>query len=285
MTKIGQFGQPGVYNAILPTLTDGDSSGLAVDSSGRLIIGSIAAGAGGTQYADGAARGTATGNLSMIDDGTNIQSAAGDASGNMFVVGNIAAATADSGNPIKVGGKYNSTKPTYTDGQRGDLQISAKGSAIVLNETGSAYAFGDGASNNINTYRDSAGNNLGQEVRSGIFNGSTWDRQRSGGVTGMTGVAVQASPSGGWSFTNISTSTTTTVKSGAGTFHLACINTLGTVASTCTFYDNTAGSGTIIAIINSLTLSGSFTYDISFATGLTVVTTGTAAPNLTVAYK
>lgn len=118
-----------------------------------------------------------------------------------------------------------------------------------------------------------------------VFNGTNWDRQRSGGVTGMAGVTVQASPSGGWSFTNISTSTTTTVKSGAGTLHLVTVNTLGTVASSATIYDNTAGSGTIIAIINTLSLSGSFTYDIAFATGCTVVTTGTSAPNITVAYK
>lgn len=104
-------------------------------------------------------------------------------------------------------------------------------------------------------------------------------------LNGALATTPIAAATGGWSFTNISTSTTTTVKSGAGTFHLCSINTLGTVASTCTFYDNTAGSGTIIAIINSLTLSGSFTYDIAFATGLTVVTTGTAAPNITVAYK
>lgn len=42
---------------------------------------------GGTQYADGAVRGTATGTLAMVDDGTNIQSAAGDSSGRLLVVG------------------------------------------------------------------------------------------------------------------------------------------------------------------------------------------------------
>lgn len=35
----------------------------------------------------------------------------------------VASGAADSGNPIKVGGKYNSTLPTFTDGQRGDFQI------------------------------------------------------------------------------------------------------------------------------------------------------------------
>jgi len=35
--KQARFGQPAIYNASLPTLTDGDDSGLNVDSSGRLI--------------------------------------------------------------------------------------------------------------------------------------------------------------------------------------------------------------------------------------------------------
>lgn len=41
--------------------------------------------------------------------------------------GNVASGATDSGNPVKVGGKYNSTAPTFTDGQRGDLQIDANG--------------------------------------------------------------------------------------------------------------------------------------------------------------
>ncbi len=89
----------------------------------------------------------------------------------------------------------------------------------------------------------------------------------------------------GYSCVNISTATTTVVKSGAGVLHLVNVNTLGTIASTATIYDNTAGSGTIIAIIDTLTLAGPNFYDINFATGCTVVTTGTAAPNITVAYR
>ena len=55
------------------------SAGAFVDSFG-----------GGTQYADAAARGTATGTIAMVDDGTNIQSMSGDSSGRPNV--NIATA-------------------------------------------------------------------------------------------------------------------------------------------------------------------------------------------------
>ena len=45
----------------------------------------IASFGGGTQYVDGAARGTATGTLGMVDDGANIQSMKGDSSGRPLV--------------------------------------------------------------------------------------------------------------------------------------------------------------------------------------------------------
>jgi hypothetical protein len=45
--------------------------------------------------------------------------------------GKVAAGVTDSGNPVKVGGKYNSTLPTLTNGQRGDLQLDSSSLAIV----------------------------------------------------------------------------------------------------------------------------------------------------------
>lgn len=89
----------------------------------------------------------------------------------------------------------------------------------------------------------------------------------------------------GYSHTAITTATTTLVKSGAGVLHAVIVNTKGTVASTVTVYDALTATGTPVAIIDSLNLSGTFEYDIIFATGLTIVTTGTAAPDVTVSYR
>lgn len=50
---------------------------------------------------------------------------------NAQVVGNIANAATDSGNPIKTGAIYNSTIPTYTSGQRTDSQSDIRGSHYV----------------------------------------------------------------------------------------------------------------------------------------------------------
>ena len=51
----------------------------------------------------------------------------------------VASGSADSGNPVKVGGVYNATPPTLPDGARGDLQVDSSGATIVnpkaLNKT------------------------------------------------------------------------------------------------------------------------------------------------------
>ena len=79
---------------------------------------------------------------------------------------------------------------------------------------------------------------------------------------------------------------TTTVKSGSGILHAIVINKAGASSNTCTVYDNTAGSGTKIGAIDTVELNGrTLTYDVRFATGLTVVlATGTPA-DITVCYS
>lgn len=49
--------------------------------------------------------------------------------------GNIASGSSDSGNPLKIGGVFNTTQPTFTTGQRGDLQLTARGGVIVSTGT------------------------------------------------------------------------------------------------------------------------------------------------------
>ena len=79
---------------------------------------------------------------------------------------------------------------------------------------------------------------------------------------------------------NISTATTTTVKSGAGHLHSIVVNT--TAIGAITVYDNTAGSGTKIATLKASVVEGTYLYDVQFATGLTVVTA--AASDVTVTF-
>jgi hypothetical protein len=87
-----------------------------------------------------------------------------------------------------------------------------------------------------------------------------------------------------YGFANITTDTTTALKTGPGYLHTVCINTPA-ATGTITIYDNTAGSGTKIGTITSYaSLPGCFTYDVAFWNGLTIVT-ATAAPDVTVSFR
>lgn len=79
----------------------------------------------------------------------------------------------------------------------------------------------------------------------------------------------------------ISSATTTTIKSGAGFLHTITITEA--VASTIIVYDNTAGSGTIIASFVASAGVGTYHFNVSFGTGLTIVTAG--ASKLTTSYR
>lgn len=86
------------------------------------------------------------------------------------------------------------------------------------------------------------------------------------------------------SFNNITTKTTTVVKSGAGTLLKVCTNAVGT-ADTITVYDNTAASGTKLATAGAWLAGTCVPYNTAMTTGITVVTGGTTAGDYTVTYN
>jgi hypothetical protein len=89
----------------------------------------------------------------------------------------------------------------------------------------------------------------------------------------------------GYNYTNITTKTTTTAKTGSGVLHGIVINKAGS-ADTLTVYDNTAGSGTTIGTITvTSSVNFVFLYDVAFSTGLTVVSGGTTAGDYTVIWR
>lgn len=86
-----------------------------------------------------------------------------------------------------------------------------------------------------------------------------------------------------YKYLNITGQATTTVKSGSGILHTICVNTPA-ATETITIYDNTAASGTKIGTITVFASTNPcLTYDVNFATGLTLVT-ATASSDLTVSY-
>lgn len=99
---IARGGAKGTTTAADITSTASGSNHQAIDVA--ILDGSgnqVTTFGGGTQYADGAARGTATGTLLMIDDGTNVQSAIGTTAGILKV--DLSATTANS-TAVKVDG-------------------------------------------------------------------------------------------------------------------------------------------------------------------------------------
>lgn len=86
-----------------------------------------------------------------------------------------------------------------------------------------------------------------------------------------------------FSMVNLAANATTTIKSGAGVLHSIVINTKG-IGNTCTVYDNTAGSGTKLATMDTTLSTTAFTYDGVFTTGLTVVIAGGTAADMTFSY-
>lgn len=84
-----------------------------------------------------------------------------------------------------------------------------------------------------------------------------------------------------FNYNNISSATTTVVKTGTGMLHGITVNT--TAAGAITVYDNTAGSGTKIATLKASVAENHYRFDVAFTTGLTIVTA--AASDITVSFN
>lgn len=106
----------------------------------------------------------------------------------------------------------------------------------------------------------------------------------SSSVAGLS-VASSGSVNGPFNYTNITTDTTTVIKSGAGILHTVILNT-PVATEVITIFDNTAASGTKIATITvpASPLPVELTFDCAFLTGLTILT-ATAASDITVMWR
>lgn len=137
-----------------------------------------------TQDGSGNAIGSTTGALNVSVANASLTIAQATASSlNAQIVGTIASGSTDSGNPVKVGGKYNSSNITLTNGQRGDLQLDAAGFLKVNVAAGSTSAPTDTDDGTI-----AGGQTVGiNAVFLHYWNGSNWVRASpSDGTVGGT---------------------------------------------------------------------------------------------------
>ncbi|MCF6118535.1 hypothetical protein L2449_16785 [Mesorhizobium muleiense] len=135
--------------------------------------------------------------------------------------GNVASGATDSGNPVKVGGVYNTTLPVLTNGQRGDVQLGVNGDLRTLSDL-VATTPADGITNSsgnfgINGNSAAASGALRLIVSPLKFNGTTHDRDRKPNASYPTLASAAAS-------TNA-----TSVKASAG--DLWCISGFNAAAS------------------------------------------------------
>lgn len=87
-----------------------------------------------------------------------------------------------------------------------------------------------------------------------------------------------------FSYTNISTATTTTINTSAGFLHSITVNT--TAAGAITVYDNSAASGTKVATLKASVGEQTFIYDVCMTNtskAITIVTA--AASDITVGWR
>lgn len=86
-------------------------------------------------------------------------------------------------------------------------------------------------------------------------------------------------------FSHIAANGTNTLISRNGVLHSVSINTKGATANTLTLYDNTTGSGTIIAVIDTTSTIATLFYDLQFYNGLTAVTAAGTAADITITWQ
>jgi hypothetical protein len=133
-------------------------------------------------------------------------------------VGTVASGTADSGNPVKVGGVYNTTPAALSTGQRGDVQIDQNGNLrtrLVGTSSPGSDAFANASLVAVTSPNGSGGALL--IVAGYVFNGTSWDRQSKATTTSRIPSAA-------------ATTNATSAKGAAGTvYSIDCINTSAAV--------------------------------------------------------
>lgn len=323
----------GQYNSPLPTLSAAQQAAIQLDSSGRILIGSIASSLpAGSNTIGGVtqASGPWTINLTEIG-GSAITIGQASMAASLPVViasnqsailvtqsgtwtvqqgtppwtiqGDAASGATTAGNPVLIGGVFNTTQTTVTNGQAVSAQMTARGAQIVAtgvdafnitNITGT-ITLPTGAATSANqttmiTSLQLIDNPVGPitpgAAGTGSFlSGTVFNTTLPTFTTGQQG-ATQSNEFGETAvqfrnkYKNITASGATVVKTGAGRLHGISFSQNSGI--TVTIYDNTAASGTIIALFQSQNMVFVGPLGCEFTTGLTVEQSG--SNNITVYY-
>lgn len=130
----------GAYNTSAPTCTAGQFCWMQTDVNGNLKV--VGAGSGGATVVTGnvsnasSAIATTSTNVPSVSynyiwNGTTWDQMPGTVANGPYIQGAVASGIADTGNPVKVGGKVNTAIQAFTNGQRADLQLDQRGGVFI----------------------------------------------------------------------------------------------------------------------------------------------------------
>ena len=161
---------------------------------------------------------------------------------------------------LLTGGKYTAAGVTLTDGQQAPLQMDSAGNLKISGGFPSGAQVTKGAQLGVVNYLyDTSGNPIDYTGADQVYSSDA--------------------------YLNITTKTSTQVKTGAGTLARIVINKAGS-ADTLALYDNSACSGTLIGTITvAASVNNSITYSAAFGAGLCIISGGTTAGDYTVVYR
>lgn len=191
----------------------------------------------------------------------------------LWVEGGVAHAGTDSGNPVKVGGRYNSAATTLTNGQRSDALMNVDG-ALLVSLVGSSNTSDTVNNNQTQLFRSRTGTDVLPAFGNMYYDGNAlaWVRAR-----GSVARGALVDPRGTVAVTALQTAVSTVV-AGTSTAAPACRKTFqafGTVsATTGSATINIEGSldgtrwdviGTFNLTLGTAAVSDSFTSDDRYA--------------------
>lgn len=109
--------------SMTPLLVTATSSGTGAVNLTQLAGNAVSVGNGGT--------GTGVLRVAQVSDGTGKLASVDTITNAVTVIGGAASGASKSGNPVQIGGVFNTTQPTVTNGQAVEAQSTARGAQIV----------------------------------------------------------------------------------------------------------------------------------------------------------
>lgn len=218
----------GITNSVAATLVD--SSGVAYSGSNPLPTTASVTLSAATGQGDGASA------LRTIQAGDSVSSVVVNSgtittvttvtgiTNTVMAVGDIASGALEDGSsyPVKIGAKFNSTIPTYTDGQRGDIQMGSRGSLnVTLMAVGSGNSIRANDDNSDAFAPTATSDKLTTISRNTIYDSSANQWNRAAGGNGVTNTGtlrtVQATDSVSSVVVNSGTVVVTSITNSAAT--------------------------------------------------------------------